>query len=411
MKKIINTEKSVIKIWTNDIEGEAEQQLKNLANMPFIHKHVAVMPDVHSGKGSTVGTVIATRGAIIPSCIGVDIGCGMTAVKLPFKIDVIDHCLPKIRSAIESVIPVGFHGNKNITDSALKSWKKLLTDDVNSFVPDGVPWSLWNNPLVCSNSVDMQKALFQLGSLGGGNHFIEICYDEQQNTWIMLHSGSRNIGKTVADVHINTAKGLMRDYFINLADPDLAYLAQGTNEFDSYIHDMNWCQQYAYANRQEIMSRVLDIMMNYDPMKYCKAPRCNTLEIISCHHNYTTMENHFGKNVWVTRKGAVSARKDQLGIIPSSMGNKSFIVRGLGNPDSFHSCSHGAGRKMSRSKARSTFTVNDLIAQTAGVECRKDIDIIDEIPSSYKSIDEVMANQADLVSIEHILLPVICVKG
>lgn len=395
MKQVINTGKYPIKIWTNDIEEEAKEQLQKLSNMPFIHKHIAVMPDVHAGKGSTIGTVIATKGAIIPAAVGVDIGCGMTAVKLPFKIDVISDKLPKLRSEIERSIPVGQAINKHPLGRNIYDY--FDEDDLGCLTS------------FAADSKEVKRAIQAMGSLGGGNHFIEICYDQNNDAWLMLHSGSRGIGKAVADYHINGAKGLMKKYFIDLPDPDLAYLVQNTNEFDNYIHDMVWCQQYAKYNRKEMLNRCLwqiyDLIHDkFDIVTYFP-------NIIDCHHNYSQMENHFGSNIFVTRKGAVSARKDELGIIPGSMGAKSFIVRGLGNVESFCSCSHGAGRKMSRTKAKAMFTKDDLIAQTNGVECRKDIEVVDEIPGAYKSIDEVMANQSDLVNIEYTLKQVICIKG
>lgn len=393
IQQVINTGKSPIKIWSDDIEDEAKQQLINLSTLPFIHKHIAVMPDVHGGKGSTVGTVIATKGAIIPAAVGVDIGCGMSAVKLPFKVDMIIDKLPQIRSSIERAVPVGFSANKVIGGDLFNVFDRL--GFVTCFRSDGK---------------EFQKAISQCGSLGGGNHFIEICHDESGTAWLMLHSGSRNIGKVIADVHINYAKGIMKQYFINLPDPDLAYFAQGTNQFNNYVYDMNWAQSYAKLNRSEMVKRVLGELAYYvygDKL----LERFNDCLKIDCHHNYSQLENHFGSNIYVTRKGAVSAREGELGIIPGSMGAKSFIVKGLGNAESFCSCSHGAGRKMSRTKARATFTQDDLISQTKGVECRKDAEVIDEIPGAYKDIDKVMNNQSDLVSIEYTLKQLICIKG
>ena len=395
--QVIDSGRFPVKIWTNDIEPEAKEQLIRLSSLPFIHKHVAVMPDVHSGLGSTVGTVIATNGAIIPAAVGVDIGCGMSAIKLPFKVDLLDGKLHELRSQIERSIPVGNLGNAKVSESMKDKFVRL-------------------GGLRCfeNNSKELLRAVTQVGSLGSGNHFIEICTDEYGTAWLMLHSGSRNIGKVIADVHINGAKKLMQKYFIDLPDPDLAYLVQDTPEFDNYVHDMNWAQEYASFNRQEMVERVLKQIAFLVYGKENTTPESimalNTLHV-DCHHNYSQLENHFGSNIYVTRKGAVSARKDELGIIPGSMGAKSYIVKGLGNEESFCSCSHGAGRRMSRSKARHTFTQDDLINQTAGVECRKDKDVIDEIPAAYKDIDQVMANQSDLVSIEFTLKQLICVKG
>lgn len=392
MKKVISDTKVPVKIWTDEVEPEAEQQLRNIANLPFIHKHVAVMPDVHLGKGATVGSVIATKGAIIPAAVGVDIGCGMCAVKLPIGASVFkesDQTLKALRSEIEKSIPVGQTANTEVSKSAGKLYRELgdYRAKLNADKLSGK----------------------QIGTLGGGNHFIEICEDTEGGSWVMLHSGSRNIGNQLARYHIEKAKGLMKQYFVNLPDPDLAYLTQGTSEFEDYIHDLLWSQKYAKANRLEMMTRVLGILIktfniNLSPAQMMKG-------IIDCHHNYTERENHFGENVWVTRKGAVKATQGTLGIIPGSMGTKSYIVEGLGNLMSFCSCSHGAGRRFSRSEARRRFTQEDLIAQTSGVECRKDGSVIDEIPAAYKDIDEVMENQKDLVKVKYTLKQMLCVKG
>jgi len=390
MIKVISETKKPVKIWASDLEFEAEQQVRNLANLPFIHKHVAVMPDAHAGRGSTVGTVIATKGAIIPAAVGVDIGCGMCAVKLPFKVDELKN-LKDLRHSIERSIPVGFNSNKTVTDRVGKAFG--LLGAVNAY-----------------KYVSLDKAVLQIGTLGGGNHFIEICTDTENNAWVMLHSGSRGVGNKLAQVHINEAKGLMKKYFIDLPDPDLAFLAQGTKEFQAYIKDLQWAQQYAEFNRKEMMLRVLKDI-SYHVYKEDKGKEFMVTLGVDCHHNYTSMENHFGSNIWVTRKGAVSAKAGELGIIPGSMGTKSFIVEGLGNPDSFNSCAHGAGRKMSRTKAKAIFTVEDLAKQTEGVECRKDAKVVDEIPGAYKDIDEVMANQADLVKPVYQLKQLLCVKG
>lgn len=394
IKKILN-EKAPVKIWTNDIEIEAEEQLKRLAQLPFIHRHIAVMPDVHAGKGSTIGTVIATKGAIIPAAVGVDIGCGMSAIKLPFKVDMIIDKLQELRHQIERSVPVGFNKHREANEEA-NHYINSTSCKLTAFHTD-------KERILLNSSL-------QLGTLGGGNHFIEVCGDTEGGAWIMLHSGSRNIGKMIADYHINGAKGLMKKYFIDLPDPDLAYLVQNTTEFNAYINDMNWAQDYAAFNRGLMKKSILRQIskMFFDDFDI---ERYNDCIQVDCHHNYTQIENHFGSNVFVTRKGAVSAREGELGIIPGSMGAKSFIVRGLGNPDSFCSCSHGAGRRMSRTKARATFNQEDLIKQTENVECRKDTAIIDEIPSAYKNIDEVMDNQSDLVTIEYTLKQLICVKG
>jgi tRNA-splicing ligase RtcB len=388
--QIINEGRVPIKMWNDgvQIEDEAIQQLKNLSNMPFIFSHVAVMPDAHWGMGSTVGSVIATKGAIIPAAVGVDIGCGMSAVKLKLKVDDLGDSLAKLRTSIERSIPVGFNVNKELTTRMWSSIKSTL--------PDGTPVN--------------EKTFLQLGTLGGGNHFIEICKDQNNTAWIVLHSGSRNIGKTLAEKHIQTAKDLMKEYFISLPDPDLAYLVQGTDEFKSYLADLLWCQDYAKQNRNEMMLRVLkDVSYHV----YGEEKRYDHLVDmrVDCHHNFTQQENHFGKNIWITRKGAVSAREDQLGIIPGSMGTRSYIVKGKGNIESFCSCSHGAGRAMSRNKAKKLFTIEDHVKATVGVECRKDIEILDETPGAYKDIDAIINAQTDLVEVVHVLKQILCVKG
>lgn len=397
MLRVISETKRPVKIWASNLEAEAEQQVRNMAEMPFIYSHVAVMPDAHAGKGSTVGTVIATKGAIIPAAVGVDIGCGMAALKLPFSTNLLGgpEKLRELRHSIERAVPTGFNCNKEMTDR---------TSEALQSIPDAP--TTWKG-------LNQERVALQLGTLGGGNHFIEICEDKEGEAWIMLHSGSRNLGKTLAEVHIDKAKNLMKEYFISLPDPDLAYLAQGTKEFKDYLNDLLWAQTYAMLNRKEMLQRVLEQVYRHvfgDEWEghYVKT---DSLFRVNCHHNYTSMENHNGSNVWITRKGAVSAREGEWGIIPGSMGTRSFIVLGLGNEDSFCSCSHGAGRRMSRTQARKQFTVADLEAQTIGVECPKDDAVLDEIPSSYKDIDEVMKNQSDLVKPAFELKQIICIKG
>ncbi len=383
------------KIWASDLEDEAHKQIESLLDLPFLYHHVAVMPDAHAGCGSTIGTVIATRGAIIPAAVGVDIGCGMCAVRMPFKADRLGDNLSVLRSSIERSIPVGFNQNK---EQATIS----LVDEL---------WQSYSVPyLLTKDEKLLNKCLFQLGTLGGGNHFIEICQDTENNAWVMLHSGSRNVGKTLADYHISKAKDLMKEYFITLSHPDLSYLVENSNEFNEYIHDLLWAQNYAKENRNRMMQLVLKDISHHIFGEDIGEEKMTEFRV-DCHHNFTQKENHYGKNVWITRKGAVSAREGQYGIIPGSMGKKSFIVKGLGNPESFFSCSHGAGRKMSRTKARNIFTEEDLIKQTKGVECRKDKGVIDEIPSAYKDIDEVMNNQEDLVEKIFELKQLICIKG
>lgn len=399
IKGVISKARVPIKIWSDlsSVESSAIDQLTNTANLPFVFKHVAAMPDVHLGFGATVGSVIATKGAVCPAAVGVDIGCGMMAVRTDLDPKVVQDKITAIRLSIERSIPVGHESNRSITKT-VEGWKN---------------WGTWSDLSVIGHQgkdeKDMLKrATSQLGTLGGGNHFIEICLDTNNVVWVMLHSGSRNLGKVVAERHMDKAKDLMKQMFISLPDPDLAYFAQGTPEFQNYVADVEWCQGYALQNRREMMERVLK------DLSYAVHGEPGAIEIdfkVNCHHNYLAKENHFGENVLVTRKGAVRAREGDLGIIPGSMGTRSYIVKGLGNPDSFCSCSHGAGRRMSRGEAKRTFTLKDLEQQTAGVECRKDEGVLDEIPGAYKNIDEVMANQTDLVEVLHELRQIMCIKG
>jgi tRNA-splicing ligase RtcB len=403
IKKVLSETRVPVKVWTDDVEDEAVQQLKNTANMPFVFKHVAAMPDVHFGRGATIGSVIATKGAIIPAAVGVDIGCGMAALKLPFSIDTLggDARVAELRHSIERAIPVGPYGYKELDEMRTEAVIALGENSLHTarMAPG-------------ENERIIKNGNLQLGTLGGGNHFIEICRDQQNMTWIMLHSGSRNIGKCLAERHIDKAKDVMKKYFISLPDPDLAYLAQGTPEFQAYLADLLWAQSYAQKSREVMMHRVLEQVWRH---VYGYAPNTKmvmpTLFRVDCHHNYTKQENHFGANVYVTRKGAVSARDGEFGIIPGSMGTKSYIVKGKGNAESFCSCSHGAGRRMSRTKAKQMFTTADLEQQTAGVHCRKDADVVDEIPGAYKSIDQVMESQTDLVDVMFELKQLICIKG
>lgn len=385
---IIETSGVPVKIWSKDVEPEALKQLENTARLPFVFKHVAAMPDVHFGLGATVGSVVATKGAICPAAVGVDIGCGMMAVKTSLIAAEVAEKIAEIRHSIERSIPVGFNSNRDVTEEVM-SWG----------CANGFPSSLGTN--------DTQRAVKQLGSLGGGNHFIEVCLDTDMNVWIMLHSGSRNVGNVLARKHIDKAKDLMKQMFIGLPDPDLAYFAQGTPDFQAYVTDVHWAQDYAMMNRTEMMRRILKDL----GFMFNNGTPIEPIMSVNCHHNYLAWESHYGENVIVTRKGAVRARKSDLGIIPGSMGTRSYIVRGKGNPESFDSCSHGAGRRMSRTKARATFTVADLATQTAGVECRKDVGIVDEIPGAYKDIETVMANQSDLVEVVAELKQLMCVKG
>lgn len=384
IRKVIHeTNSAPIKIWTNDIDENTVDQLKKMAKLPFIYKHIAVMPDAHLGKGACVGSVIATKGAIIPAAVGVDIGCGMLACKIPVKGELFtDKNNSLIRSLIESQIPVGFHKNKELSRSL----------------------SVYGSNILGFLENDYYK--LQLGTLGGGNHFIELCRDEVDDIWVVIHSGSRKFGNDSAEEYISKAKGLMKEFFINLDDPDLAYLPSQQSVFDDYINILNKAQRYAKANRLEMLIRVIGVLDSVFNDTFNVA----LCDIIDCHHNYTEKLID-EEDVYLTRKGAVSAKEGDLGIIPGSMGASTYIVKGKGNEDSFCSCAHGAGRKFSRTTARKQFTTQDLADQTKGVECRKDKGIIDEIPGAYKDIKTVMEDQSDLVEIIHTLKQFICVKG
>ena len=390
IKKTLRGTYVPVKVWTDDIEEEAEKQLLQLASMPFVFRHVAVMPDVHVGRGSTIGTVYVSKDVIIPAAVGVDIGCGMAAVQTPFNLVMLEGKLGELRHSIERSVPVGFHEHKDLVRQT-EGW-------------DG--WSEFKN-LTPSVQNLLRKAQHQHGTLGGGNHFIEICYDERDRVWILLHSGSRNIGKTLADVHIDIAEELMKLHKIKLPHRDFSYLRVGTRECAHYFHDVLWAQAYARKNR-DIM---LELIMNDVARTMNDGVPFEPTKVVNCHHNYVAKESHFGAEVWVTRKGAIRAEHGDEGIIPGSMGSKSYIVRGLGNPESFNSASHGAGRRMSRTRAKATFTAKDMEEQTIGVECRKDKGVIDEIPKAYKDIDTVIENERDLVEPVVALKQVICVKG
>ena len=373
---------------THEMSSDEHDMLRNVSRLPCLFKHVALMPDAHLGKGSMVGSVIATKDAVIPATVGVDIGCGMMAVKTPFKSGILDRKMAEFRHEIERAIPVGFNAYKESVDEAShwKGWEEF--SELHGGVQDR-----------------KKKAMIQLGTLGGGNHFIEVCLDTDDNVWLMLHSGSRNIGKEIAERHIATAKSLHK--LNELPSPDLAYFVQGTDEFRNYWHDLDWAQKYAMKNREIMMNRLLK---SFNRM-FNEQREFRPEVTVNCHHNYVSIEEHFGDEVYVTRKGAINAESGRYGIIPGSMGAKSFIIKGLGNPQSFNSCSHGAGRKMSRTKAKSKYTIDDLKQQTMGVECRKDRGIVDEIPGAYKDIEEVMRAQNDLVEVVAELKQVICVKG
>ena len=394
-----------IKAWTRGVQVEdaARQQLLNLAGMPFIHSHVAAMPDVHWGKGATVGSVIATKGAIIPAAVGVDIGCGMAAERTSLTASDLPDSLHKLRSAIEARIP---HGR---TDNGGKGDRGAWGDTPEANYA-ALGHQLDELKIIADKHPKLAKAAERApshsGTLGTGNHFVEVCLDEQQRVWVMLHSGSRGIGNRIGTYFIEAAKKDMERWFISLPDKDLAYLPQGSEMFNDYIEALSWAQAYARTNRDLMMTAALTAVGEAVPKPFS----CDS-EAVNCHHNYVSWERHFGANVMLTRKGAVDAHEGVLGIIPGSMGAKSFIVRGKGNRDAFCSCSHGAGRKMSRGEATRTFTLDDHAAATAGVECRKDAGVLDETPAAYKDIDAVMAAQTDLVDIVHTLKQVVCVKG
>lgn len=393
MKQVIQYEQArPIKIWTDDIDPEALEQLKNVSTLPFVHPHgVVAMPDVHVGIGATVGSVIATDHAVIPAAVGVDIGCGINAVRLSLQATDLPDNLAPIRHQIERDVPLGpggAHKHKNMPkfDPELAQRLKLL---------------MAKHPRLEKN-----QAQRQIGTLGSGNHFIEICLDQNDEVWVMLHSGSRGIGNLIGRYFIEKAKTKMEALGIPLPDADLAYLPDDSDDFHDYVEAVQWAQDYAFENRRVMMDKTIAALR-----RHIKKPFHITQEAINCHHNYVEQEEHFGRKLWVTRKGAIRARAGDLGVIPGSMGQRSYIVRGKGNLDSYCSCAHGAGRKFSRTQARKQFTVDDLKAQTEGVECRKDAAVLDELPSAYKDIDEVMENQKDLVEVLHVLKQVVCVKG
>lgn len=389
------SEKIISFIPEAEIEAEALQQIKNTASVPFLFKHVAVMPDTHYGKGSTVGTVLPTKGAIIPAAVGVDIGCGMIAVKTNLKKEQLGD-LAKLRHSIERSIPMSAGVfNKNITESAVIRIRQLEE---------------------LANGLDMDKKFgtnnwrYQLGTLGGGNHFIEVCLDETDTVWITLHSGSRGIGNKIGTHYIAKAQELCKAMFVHLPDEDLAYLPEGTELFNDYIRDMRWAQHFALLNREEMMDRVLkDVSFavhgENGHQKEFEVDRINS------HHNFTEIEHHFKENVWVTRKGAVKAAHNCRAMIPGSMGTKSYIVSGLENKMSFNSAPHGAGRRLSRAKARQQFTMEDFDKSMVGIEHRRTDILIDEIPAAYKDIDHVMENAKELVKIDVILRQILNVKG
>jgi len=393
-----------IKAWVQGVpfdEG-ARVQLEQTAKLPIVHKWVAAMPDVHKGIGATVGSVIPTRNAIIPAAVGVDIGCGMMAVRTSLKADQLPDHLAGVRTTIEKAIPHGRTSGGRRGDRG--AWGELPET-----VQDRWKQLVGGFKTICEKhpSVENANHSCHLGTLGTGNHFVEVCLDECQSVWLMLHSGSRGIGNRIGTYFINLAREDMRAVIKNLPDRDLAYFKEGTIFFEDYIEALTWAQTYARMNRELMMQHMVLALQQSKEL-----PEFQLTEMaVNCHHNYANMETHYDEEVWVTRKGAVSARKGEMGIIPGSMGAKSFIVRGLGNPESFHSCSHGAGRLMSRTKAKKHFTEKDHLMATRGVECRKDRGVLDETPGAYKPIKSVMAAQSDLVEIVHTLKQVVCVKG
>ncbi len=399
-----------IKAWTAGVpvEAAARQQLENVAKLPFVHSHIAVMPDVHWGLGATVGSVIPCKGAIVPAAVGVDIGCGMMAVATSLTARHLPDNLAGLRSAIEKAVPhgrtAGGRRNRdagawgNVPAGIVEAWKTRPYR--SGTLAEGLEAIVAKHPKLRQGT-----ALEHLGTLGTGNHFIEVCLDEAQRVWVMLHSGSRGIGNRIGTYFIERAKREAERWYIPLPDPELAYLPEGSELFRDYVQAVGWAQAFALTNRELMMGRVLEVLR--------RTVTDFTLGemAVNCHHNYVAAEEHFGAKVWVTRKGAVRAGAGELGIIPGSMGAKSYIVRGLGNPESFHSCSHGAGRAMSRRDAVARFSLNDHARATAGVECRKDAGVLDETPMAYKDIDAVIAAQADLVEVVHTLRQVLCVKG
>lgn len=393
-----------IKSWTKGVsfEPEAQQQLKNISRLPFIHKWIAAMPDVHLGKGATIGSVVPTLGAVIPAAVGVDIGCGMMAVRTALSASDLPDNLAAIRNAIERAVP---HGRSTHARGGRDkgAWANIPEDVLTAWAPLSAQFEVLKEKhrvLKSTNNIN------HLGTLGTGNHFIEMCLDEHNSVWLMLHSGSRGVGNRIGTHFIEKAKKDMERWHIQLPDRDLAYLPEGTEHFDEYIEAVAWAQNFARINREVMMARVIDAVKNVLHREFE-----SRMEAVNCHHNYVSRENHYGKNVLVTRKGAVRAREGEMGIIPGSMGARSFIVRGLGNIESFCSCSHGAGRVMSRTKAKQLVSLEEHCKATDGVECRKDVDVIDETPSAYKPIEKVMDAQKDLVEVVYSLKQVVCVKG
>lgn len=392
-----------VKAWTKGVpfEAQAQQQLGNIAAMDIVHSHIAVMPDVHLGKGATIGSVIPSVNAVIPAAVGVDIGCGMVAAKTSLKAKDLPDNLKAVRSAFEAAVPHGRTNDRGRRDRG--AWGNIpalvATEWLNL---------QWRFERICEKHPAIRKSnnLHHLGTMGTGNHFLELCLDEHDGVWIMLHSGSRGVGNRIGTYFIELAKKEMERHQINLPDKDLAYLKEGSQYFDDYVEAVEWAQDYASKNREIMMIHAISALKKALNLEFSAAEMA-----VNCHHNYISREHHFGKDCYVTRKGAVRAQRGEMGIIPGNMGAKSFIVRGLGNAESFNSCSHGAGRVMSRTQAKKVFNIDDQVAATQGVECRKDAGVIDEIPHAYKDIDAVMKAQEDLVEVVHTLKQVVCVKG
>ncbi len=385
-----------VKVYTSELEPGARAQLVNVSQLPIVHHHVAAMPDVHLGIGATVGSVIPTLRAIIPAAVGVDIGCGMIAARTSLMANDLDERrLKKVFDQISRDVPVGFeqHEERDARADAAKRFQRALRRILD------------RHPGIAKRVGKRSHWVRQLGTLGGGNHFIEVCLDEAGNVWVMLHSGSRGIGNAIGTYFIELARREAERDALQLPDRSLAYFAEGARHFDDYVDAVGWAQDYAQVNRAEMMALVLAALARHLPAFEV------TREAVNCHHNYVERERHYGEQVWVTRKGAIRAGEGELGIIPGSMGTRSYIVRGRGSAESFDSCAHGAGRRMSRGQAQKQFSTGDLQRQTQGVLCRKDKGVLDEIPGAYKDIDEVMANQSDLVEVLHTLKQVICVKG
>jgi tRNA-splicing ligase RtcB len=393
-----------VKAWTKgvQVEDQARQQLLNAAQMPFVFQWIAAMPDVHWGMGATVGSVIPTKGAIIPAAVGVDIGCGMMAIETSLTASDLPDNLKPIRDAIEQAVPYGRTNHGGVGDRG--AWGEIPSRSLEIWgtLKPGYDAILAKHP-----KLDRGNHSNHLGTLGTGNHFIEVCLDEADHVWFMLHSGSRGVGNRMGGYFIELARKDMQRFFINLPDADLAYFPENTEHFDDYVEAVHWAQEYARWNREIMMENVVASVRNSGVVPAFSAE----LKAINCHHNYVARERHYGQNILVTRKGAVRAAEGDMGIIPGSMGARSYIVRGKGNRESFNSCSHGAGRAMSRNEAKRRFTLEDHARMTEGIECRKDADVIDETPAAYKPIEAVMAAQSDLVEIVHTLHQVVCVKG